>query len=185
MFDRVPVDDDRVKALTAAATALGVTPAVLLGTLAGQFLAHEPRELQVLACFERGWRGHRDAGGRTGNKGLALNAWRLLLKRTGWEPLDALSRWGRYVKLTGGKFLKDVNVSIAHASQNLTDDALAALALREKAERGSSRGEQGAFAEDAYEERVAAARRGSAPIPQTRLPSAGPMFPEPEPEVES
>ena len=174
----VPVDEDRMPALMSAAKALGLSPEGLLGVLSGHVLAHEPRELQVIACFERGWRGHRDAGGRLGNKVQALGAWKALLRRTGWEPKDGLARWARFVKLTPGQFLPEVKTVLLPSEQKLTDDALTALEKRRRFDDAmSKRDGTAAFSAETYESTLARRRAASAQIP-------GGMF-TPPPETES
>jgi hypothetical protein len=120
--------------------------------------------------FARGWAGYAKAGGRMGSKALAVASWTALLAETKWTPAEAVRRWAVFVKLTPPQFLPDIHRLLRADNGYLTDESLNARAQRAKAEAGRAPGEAGAFDADTYEDRIARARAGSAPIPPTKKP---------------
>lgn len=117
--------------------------------------------------FDQAWAGYKRADGRLGPKALAVASWEALIEATGWTPVEVKRRWAVFTKFTPARFLPEVHRLLRPSADRLTDDALAALERRARAEARAQRPGQGQveFDAEAYEEKAASRRRGSAPVP--------------------
>lgn len=192
----VEVDDERMVVLDKVREPLGLSREVAAAMLLRASLANPQSALHVIRVavspppkvkkppatpavgpeeFERGWKGYAKAGGRLGPKPLAAQSWGLLMEETGWPPAEVVRRWALFVKLDPDpRYLPEVQRLLRPSCTMLTDDALAARAKRAKARTGGAGRGPAEFDADSYEETVARARAGSAPIPPTRKPEPSP-----------
>ena len=135
------------------------------------------RKAEADRLFDEALRAYSDAGGRVdgakGNPHVARRRWHDFRLQRGVEASDLLARVLRFVAATrasSNPFWPGFAEVLLERNNYLSDEALAAREKRARQERQTTPGAQGAFEVDAYDERIARARRASDPIPR---PSAG------------